>query len=253
MTDSPNLSLEGQVAIVTGGGTGIGRGIALEFAKAGADVVVASRKLANLEKVAEEVRALGRRSLAVQTDISRKTDVDNLVQKVMGEFGAIDILVNNAAVLGKFSLLEAPEDEWDRVIDTNLKGYYLCCQAVGKRMVERKRGNIINIASTAAFEGGGSYNISKAGVVNFTRGLARELGRYNIRVNAIAPGWVITDMAKYIMREDPERLRREAEATIPLGRMAEPSDIASVALFLASDASSLITGQTIVVDGGLKL
>ena len=253
MTDSPNLSLEGQVAIVTGGGTGIGRGIALEFAKAGADVVVASRKLANLEKVAEEVRALGRRSLAVQTDISRKTDVDNLVQKVMGEFGAIDILVNNAAVLGKFSLLEAPEDEWDRVIDTNLKGYYLCCQAVGKRMVERKGGNIINIASTAAFEGGGSYNISKAGVVNFTRGLARELGRYNIRVNAIAPGWVITDMAKYIMREDPERLRREAEATIPLGRMAEPSDIASVALFLASDASSLITGQTIVVDGGLKL
>ena len=253
MTDSPNLSLEGQVAIVTGGGTGIGRGIALEFAKAGADVVVASRKLANLEKVAEEVRALDRRSLAVQTDISRKTDVDNLVQKVMGEFGAIDILVNNAAVLGKFSLLEAPEDEWDRVIDTNLKGYYLCCQAVGKRMVERKRGNIINIASTAAFEGGGSYNISKAGVVNFTRGIARELGRYNIRVNAIAPGWVITDMAKYIMREDPERLRREAEATIPLGRMAEPSDIASVALFLASDASSLITGQTIVVDGGLKL
>ena len=249
----PSFSLEGQVAIVTGGGTGIGRSIALEFAKAGADVVVGSRKLANLEKVAEEVRALGRRSLAVQTDISRKTDVDNLVQKVMGEFGAIDILVNNAAVLGKFSLLEAPEDEWDRVIDTNLKGYYLCCQAVGKRMVERKGGNIINIASTAAFEGGGSYNISKAGVVNFTRGLARELGRYNIRVNAIAPGWVITDMAKYIMREDPERLRREAEATIPLGRMAEPSDIASVALFLASDASSLITGQTIVVDGGLKL
>lgn len=249
----PSFSLEGQVAIVTGGGTGIGRSIALEFAKAGADVVVASRRLSVLEKVSEEVTILGKRSLAIQTDISRKADVDNLAQKVMDEFGVIDILVNNAAVLGKFSLLEAPEDEWDRVIDTNLKGYYLCCQAVGKRMVERKRGNIINIASTAAFEGGGSYNISKAGVVNFTRGIARELGRYNIRVNAIAPGWVITDMAKYIMREDPERLRREAEATIPLGRMAEPSDIASVALFLASDASSLITGQTIVVDGGLKL
>jgi len=249
----PSFSLEGQVAIVTGGGTGIGRSIALEFAKAGADVVVASRRLSVLEKVSEEVTILGKRSLAIQTDISRKADVDNLAQKVMDEFGVIDILVNNAAVLGKFSLLEAPEDEWDRVIDTNLKGYYLCCQAVGKRMVERKGGNIINIASTAAFEGGGSYNISKAGVVNFTRGLARELGRYNIRVNAIAPGWVITDMAKYIMREDPERLRREAEATIPLGRMAEPSDIASVALFLASDASSLITGQTIVVDGGLKL
>ena len=249
----PSFSLEGKVAIVTGGGTGIGRGITLEFAKAGADVVVASRKLANLEKVAEEVTILGKRSLAIQTDISRKADVDNLVQRVMDEFGVIDILVNNAGVLAKVNLLESTEDDWDYVIDTNLKGYYLCSQAVSKRMVERKRGNIINIASTAAFEGCNSYCISKAGVVNLTRGLGRELGRYNVRVNAIAPGWVLTDMAKYIMREDPERLNREAEATIPLGRMAEPGDIASVALFLASDASSLITGQTIVVDGGLKL
>ena len=246
----PNLSLEGQVAIITGGGTGIGRGIALEFAKAGADVVVASRRLSVLEKVGREVTALGKRSLAIQTDISRKTDVDNLIQRVMDEFGVIDILVNNAGVGGKFTLLETPEDEWDRVIDTNLKGYYLCSQAVSKGMVERKKGNIINIASRAAFRGGSSYNISKAGVVNLTGGLARELGSYNIRVNAIAPGFVRTDMTERRW-SDPERLKQE-EARIPLGRVAEPSDIVSVALFLASDASRYITGDTILVDGGLQ-
>ena len=246
---TPNLSLEGQVAIVTGGGTGIGRGIALEFAKAGADVVVASRRLSVLEKVGEEVTALGKRSLAVQTDISRKTDVDNLVQRVMDEFGVIDILVNNAGVGDELTLLETPEDEWDRVLDTNLKGYYLCCRAVGKGMVERKKGNIINIASESAFRGNSSYNISKAGVVNLTKGLARELASYNIRVNAIAPGLVRTDMMTEWARSDPEHFKQD-EAGIPLGRIAEPGEIASVALFLASEASSYITGTTIVVDGG---
>ena len=251
--DTPNLSLEGQVAIVTGGGTGIGRGIALEFAKAGADVVVASRRLSVLEKVAEEVTTLGRRSLAVQTDISRKTDVDNLVQRVMGEFGAIDILVNNAGILIAGRMLEFSEDDWDKVIDTNLKGYYLCCQAVGKGMVERKRGNIINIASVSAFvttvvEREGLYCISKAGVAMLTRGLAKELARYNIRVNAIAPGYIKTEMNRSTW-SNPETLKQR-EAGIPMGRMAESSEIANVALFLASDMSSYITGSIILVDGG---
>lgn len=249
----PSFSLEGKVAIVTGGGTGIGRGIALEFAKAGADVVVGSRKLVNLEKVAEEVRALGRRSLAVQTDISRKADVDNLVQRVMGEFGGIDILVNNAVIFTRTPVIEISEDDWDKTFDINLKGYYLCCQAVGKEMVERRKGSIINVASTAGFRVGPTnstiYSTAKAGVIMLARGLARELGSYNVRVNTIAPGMVRTEMNKHLW-SDPERLKQE-EARIPLGRLGEPSDIGSVAVFLASDASRHITGSTIVVDGGL--
>ncbi|MBA7466086.1 2-dehydro-3-deoxy-D-gluconate 5-dehydrogenase [subsurface metagenome] len=251
MMSIPNLSLEGQVAIVTGGGTGIGRSIALEFAKAGADVVVASRRLPVLEEVGREVTVLGKRSLAVQTDISRKTDVDNLVQRVMDKFGVIDILLNNVGVVIRHPLLEASEDDWDQTMNIDLKGYFLCCQAVGKKMVERKKGNIINIASTAGFRVAGNrtaYSIAKAGVVMLTRCLAVELGSYNIRVNAIAPGLVRTEMSEVIW-SDPERLKEEV-AGIPLGRVAEPSDIASVALFLASDASRHITGDTIVVDGG---
>ncbi len=249
---APNLSLEGQVAIVTGGGTGIGRSIALEFAKAGADVVVASRRLSVLEEVSEEVRALGKRSLAIQTDISRKTDVDDLVQRVMDEFGVIDILVNNAGVVIRHPLLEASEDDWDQTMNIDLKGYWLCSQAVGRGMVERKKGNIINIASTAGFRAAGNrtaYSIAKAGVVMFTRVLALELVHYNIRANAVAPGAVKTNINE-VFWGDPETYKQIA-AKIPMGRWAELSEIANVALFLASDASSYMTGHTIVVDGGL--
>jgi len=255
----PSLSLEGKVAIVTGGGTGIGRAIALDFAKAGADVVVASRTLANLEKVAEEIRALGRHSLAVQTDISKKADVENLVQRTIDKFSVIDILVNNAGIGnigGKNTpwLIDLPEAYWDLMIDINLKGCYLCCQAVGKRMVEQKKGNIINIASRAAFRGQGEvllYSISKAGEVRLTGGLAQDLGPYNIRVNCIAPGAVKTVAGVMLTEEEHVSYRSsEMAARIPLGRTGEPIDIASVALFLASDISNYITGQTIIVDGG---
>jgi len=248
----PNLSLEGRVAIVTGGGTGIGRSIALRFAEAGANVVVASRKLANLGKVAEEVRALGRHSLAVPTDITQKADVDKMVQKTMDEFGTIDILVNDAGILVRAPLLEHSEEDWDRVTDTNLKGYYLCSQAVGKKMVDQKKGNIINIASVrgiSAAAGRASYCITKAGVVMLTRVLALELADYNIRVNAIAPGWVKTNLNKPLW-SDP-KIFKQITAEIPMGRWAELSEIANVALFLASDASSYVTGHTLAADGGL--
>ncbi len=251
MMGIPSLSLEGKVAVITGGGTGVGRSIALTFAEAGANVVVCSRTLANLEKVAEEVRALGKRSLAVRTDVSQKTDVDNMVQKAMDEFGAIDILVNNAGILLKKSLLNTSEDDWDEIINVDLKGCYLCSQAVGKSMVERRRGNIINISSTHGLKAAinrGAYCVAKAGVLMLTRVAALELASYNIRVNAITPTIVKTEMtrASWSVPETLEYYR----STIPLGRLAEPGDIVGAALFLASDASSFITGHTIVVDGG---
>ncbi|MFC2022041.1 SDR family NAD(P)-dependent oxidoreductase [Chloroflexota bacterium] len=249
-----NFSLEGKVAIVTGGGTGIGRGIALEFAKAGVDVVVSSRRLAVLEEAAGEIRALGKRSLAVQADISRKSDMDNLVQRVIDEFGGIDILVNNAGTIIRESLLDLREEDWDRVIDTNLKGTYLCCQAVGRVMVERKKGNIINMASFAAMKatvGRGVYAASKAGMVMLTRVLAMELASSNIRVNAIAPSQVRTEFTRPLWSDPESEYFKQYMARVPMGRIAEVNEIAGVALFLASDASSYITGQTIGVDGGV--
>ena len=249
------LDLKGQVAIVTGGGSGIGRSIAIEFAKAGANVVLASRRLKVLAETSDEIKTLGVRSLCVSTDTSQRASVDNLVRTTMAEFGVADILVNNAAIQDDgVPLLHLSEDAWDSVIDTNLKGYFLCCQAVGKTMVEHKKGKIINIASIAGFvpaATGGVYNISKAGVIMLTKILARQLASCNIRVNAIAPGYVNTPMTE-AARRDLERLRK-IEAFIPLGHMAEPIDIAHAALFLASEASKHMTGHTMLLDGGQLL
>lgn len=244
---------DGKVAVVTGGGRGIGRAIALAFARCGADVAVASRTLDELEGVADEVRATGQRSLGVQTDITVKADVDNLASKVKDELGSIDILVNNAATNVMRNLLELREDKWDQIIDTDLKGYWLCSQAMGKVMVEQGGGCIINISSTAAqkaAKGMGVYCIAKAGVGMLTRALALELGPSNIRVNAVAPSVVRTGFSKPIW-SDPEMLAKVAP-DIPLGRIAEPEDVAEMALFLASDASSYLTGQTVCLDGGIS-
>jgi len=248
----PTLSLEGQVAVITGGGTGIGRAIALEFAEAGADVVVAGRRLAMLEEVAQEVKAFGRRCLAVQTDVSQRTDVDNLVQKTIDEFGFIDILVNNAATTSVFRgpFVDHPEEIWDKNYAINFKGYFYCTQAVGKKMVERKKGNIINIASVGGFverqRSTTPYSVSKASMIINAKGLSFELAPYNIRVNNIAPGYVDTALGP---PSDGMKIEDVASKTI-LGRIAEPSDIAHLALFLATDLSRHIVGETIVIDGG---
>ena len=249
----PSLSLEGKVAIVTGGSRGIGRAIALTFAGVGADVVVCSRDLdGKLGTVAEEIKGLGRRSLAVPTDVMQKGALDNLVQKTMAEFGAIDILVNNAGTSVRKLVLEHTDEDWDKVIDTNLTSYFLCSRAVAKIMTQQKRGNIISIASVRGIRGASGrigYNVSKAGVIMLTRVLALEFASDNIRVNAIAPGWIKTEMTAPLMN-DPEA-RKEIDATIPIGRWAEPDEMANVALFLASDMSSYVTGHTLVADGGI--
>ncbi|MFC1938578.1 SDR family NAD(P)-dependent oxidoreductase [Chloroflexota bacterium] len=248
-----SFSLEGKVAIVTGGKRGIGKAIALAFAEAGADVAICSRVLTDgkLEATADEIRELGRRSLAIQANVSRKADVDNMVQKVVDEFGTIDILVNNAGVEVEIPLLEVGEEDWDFVMDTNLKGCLFCSQITSDVMTKQKRGSIINIASIAGLRPApslGGYDIAKAGLIMLTSSLANELAHHNIRVNAIAPGYTMTEMNEYLLG-DPEALRI-TKANILMGRWAEPSEIATVAIFLASDAASYITGHTIVVDGG---
>jgi len=248
---TPNVSLKGKVAIVSGGGRGIGSAIALGFAQAGANVVVASRTPADLERVKSQIENLGRHALAVQTNIAVKAEVDNMVAKTLEKFGTIDILVNNAAINIMRNLVDLREDGWDKVMNVDLKGYFLCSQAAAKVMMEKKTGNIINIVSTGATKaapGLGAYSIAKAGVVMLTKLLAVELASYHIRVNAIGPYLVKTAFSQP-MWSDPDALKA-LEASIPLGRIAEPQDIVSIALFLASDASSYITGQTIYADGG---
>jgi dehydrogenase/reductase SDR family protein 4 len=247
----PNFSLKGKVAIVTGGSRGIGKAIALGFAAAGADVVVASRTMTDLEKAAQEIEALGRRALAAQTNIAVKSEVDSMVAKTLDKFGTIDILVNNAAINVMRPLVDLREDGWDKVMNVDLKGYFLCSQAAAKVMMGKQSGNIINIVSTGAAKaapGLGAYSIAKAGVVMLTKLLAVELSGYNIRVNAIGPYLVKTAFSQP-MWADPEACK-SLEASIPLGRLAEAEDVMRTALFLASEASSYITGQTIFLDGG---
>ena len=247
----PKISLQGKIAIVTGGGKGIGRAIALGFAEAGADVVIADINMEEANKTVEQIKALHRHALAVQTNIAVKSEVDNMVAKTLEKFGTIDILVNDAAINIMRPLVDLREDGWDKVMNVDLKGYFLCSQAAAKVMMEKKSGNIINMVSTGAVKaapGLGAYSIAKAGVVMLTKLLAVELASYNIRVNAIGPYLVKTAFSQP-MWADPDALQ-SLEASIPLGRIAEAEDVMRVALFLASEASTYITGQVIFLDGG---
>ena len=248
----PCLSLEGKVAIVSGSRRGIGREIALLYARAGADVAVCDYVAGDeLKATAEEIKKMGRRSIAVQVDVSNKESVNRLLQKVENELGPVDILANAAGVLRVYPAIDFTEEDWDLVLDTNLKGTFLMNQAVAKGMIKRKKGSIINIASTDAFNpipNQAAYNCSKIGVRHLTNTLAFEWGRYNVRVNAIAPGCVHTEMmASYGIDE------AVTAAEIALGRMGEPIDIANTALFLASDLASWVSGVTWRVDGGTNM
>ncbi len=247
----PNFSLEGKVAVITGGSRGIGRAIAFGFAEAGAAVAICARNPNDLELVAEQIRARGGRSLAVPADISKKGDIENLVIKTIKEFGTIDILVNGAIEYEPGPFLELQDKDWDKMINNYLRGYFRCGQACARIMAEQEKGNIINFTSVGGIKappGYGLYGIAKAAIIMLTKVMAIELAQYNIRVNAIAPSLVRTEGSKPLW-SDPQVLDL-ITPTIPLGRIAEPDEVVGVALFLASNASSYVTGHTILVDGG---
>ncbi len=249
------MNLKDKVAIVTGGGTGIGKAIAIEFAIAGADVVVCSRKLDNVEKVCKQIKDIGRQSMAISTDVRVKDQVDDMTSQVMNKFGRIDILVNNSGSGKMVPILEMSEDVWDTVVDTNLKGVLLCTQAVAKHMIEKKYGKIINISSTCALgaivKGQSAYVASKFAVVGFTKASARELGPYGINVNAIAPGRIPTPMVfEDMTKEEADEFLDKGKKATTVERVGTPEDIAHLALFLASDESSFISAELVASNGG---
>ncbi len=245
--------LDGQVAIVTGAGQGIGQGVALCLAQAGARVVAADFVHARAAQTAEEIRALGGQALGAQLDVTRADSVSGLVYSTLTHFGKIDILVNNAGVVIVKPITSQTEADWDHVVDVNLKGVFLCCHRVVKEMIKQKSGAIVNIASIAAFHytvPHVPYAASKAGVVAITRDLAFEVARHGVRVNAIAPGPIETPMMGSALTQQ----QKEAHAkTIPLSRLGQPRDIGNAAVFLASDDASFITGATLPVSGGTDL
>ena len=245
--------LTGKVALVTGGSRGIGRSIALGLAEAGADIVLASRKLPDLEATAQEISQMGRKALPVVANIRHLPEITDLIKKAADEFGHIDILVNNAGTNPSFSsVFNIEEKAWDITLGLNLKGCFFLSQAVGRMMRDKGGGgSIINMSSEYGINprpGLGVYSISKAAIIMLTQVLAEEWGQYNIRVNTIAPGLVKTKFSEALW--DNPTIRDKTEDNTALGRIAEPEEIIGAALYLASEASSYVTGQTIVLDGG---
>jgi NAD(P)-dependent dehydrogenase (short-subunit alcohol dehydrogenase family) len=246
------FSLEGKVAVVIGASRGIGRAIALRFAQAGAKVVVSSRKLEDVQAVADEIEASGGEALALQAHVGRSDDVTTVVTRAVETFGRVDVAVNNAGTNPHFGpLLAADEGQVDKTLDVNLKGVFRGCKAVAPQMEKQGGGKIINIASVAGLRPGpgmGVYGISKAGVLMLTQVLAVELGPANIQVNAIAPGVIKTRFSQ-VLWQTPE-IAEPALRNLPAGRFGEPEEVASLALYLASPASDYVTGAVFVVDGG---
>jgi 3-oxoacyl-[acyl-carrier protein] reductase len=244
--------LTGQIAVVTGAGRGIGRAIALKFVAEGADVVCVSRTAENSERVAEEIRALGRKAWAYAVDVSDGAAVNTAVESILAASGRVDILVNNAGVTRDGLLVRMSEADWDTVLDTNLKGAFLFTKALTRAFMKQRSGRIINIASIVGLIGNAgqcNYASSKAALIGFTKSAARELASRGVLVNAVAPGFVDTDMTSGLKEE----LKTDLLKSIPLGSFGQPEDIAQAALFLASPASRYITGQVLTVDGGMVM
>lgn len=249
------MRLAGKVALVTGGGSGIGRGIAIRFAEEGADVAVADVNRAGAEATADEVRKLSQRGLAIEADVTSSADCARMVEETVAQFGKLDCLVANAGIARRAAFLETPEEDWKAVIDTNLTGVFLSCQAAARRMAQQGHGGrIITTASLAAIRPApmmAAYHAAKAGVKMLTEVMALELAPHRITVNAIGPGLIETPLTAPIMQAMRGSGRDQGVA--PLGRVGQPQDVANLALFLASDEADYITGDYVLVDGGLGL
>jgi 3-oxoacyl-[acyl-carrier protein] reductase len=244
--------LANQVAVVTGAGRGIGRAIALKFAAEGANIVVVSRTQENSEKVAAEVRALGRQAWAYAVDVADAAAVNTAAEKILADCGKVDILVNNAGVTRDGLLMRMSDADWDTVLNTNLKGAFLVTKAFSRAMIKARAGRIVNISSVIGLIGNAgqcNYAASKAGLIGFTQAVAKELAGRGITVNAIAPGFIQTDMTSELKEEMKTALLKQ----IPLGSFGEAEDIACAALYLASPSARYVTGQVLTVDGGMVM
>jgi NAD(P)-dependent dehydrogenase (short-subunit alcohol dehydrogenase family) len=250
------MRLNNKVAIITGAGRGIGKAVALAFAKEGADIVAVGRTLSLIEETAEEVKALGRRALAISADVSKWADMERMAQTTAKELGGIDILVNNAGLadMKPKPFMQVTEEEWDKVFSINAKGMFFCCKAVFPFLKERGKGKIVNIGSATHFNGAPGmlhYASTKGAIIGITRTLSRELGDFKINVNCVAPGFTITEGVSGLM--STPGLEEMAVSRRSIKRPQMPGDLIGAILFLASDESDFITGQTLVVDGGVAL
>lgn len=245
--------LDGKTAVVTGASRGIGRAIALELAKEGANVVVNySGSKEKADEVVEEILKIGKKAIAVQANVADNESVQNLMKTALDEFGSIDILVNNAGITRDNLLMRMKEEEWDEVIQTNLKGVFLCTKAVTRQMMKQRSGRIINIASVVGVTGNAgqaNYTAAKAGVIGLTKTTSRELASRNILVNAVAPGFITTEMTDAL----PEDIKNTMLSQIPLAKLGKPEHVAKAVVFLASDDAEYITGQVLHVDGGIAM
>lgn len=249
------MKLDRKVALVTGGSRGIGKAICIKYAAEGASVVVNYTKgVKEAEAVASMIKNAGGKAIAVQADVSQRDQVKKMVNQTIEAFGKLDILVNNAGILTPTNLIETSDDEWDRVMDVNLKGSFICIQEASKPMIQRGGGRIISISSISGLgcapTGEGAYGCSKAGLIMLTAVAAQDLGPHGINVNCIAPGWIKTDMTAGKSGAEAEAVDKRKAGLAALRRIGNTDDIANVALFLASDDSSFVTGQVIVTDGG---
>jgi len=246
------LKLAGKVALVTGAAQGIGKAVALLLARNGADMVVSDINLEKAEETAKEVQTLGRKALAIKVDVAKLGDVEKMVEGILAQFGKVDILVNNAGIARDKLILRMTEEDWDAVLNINLKGTFNCTKAVVRHMSKQKSGKIVNIASVVGEMGNagqGNYAASKAGVIGFTKTIAREFAQRGINVNAIAPGYIETPMTDAL----PEKTKEELKRLIPMDRLGKPDDVAEAVLFLVSDSANYITGQVLNVNGGIYM